>query len=81
MQWMDNDKLMVARSDTMEWQGGRSGLGWLLIGRSDRDGCMQLYILHKVIDLIAEHVQPTELNVEVVIDAEKRAKNIERMKI
>jgi hypothetical protein len=40
MQWMDDDKLMVARSDTMEWQGGRSGSGWLLIGRSDRDGRM-----------------------------------------
>jgi Protein of unknown function (DUF 659) len=80
MQWMDDEELMVARSDTMEWQGGRSGSGWLLIGRSDRDGRMQSYILHEVIDLIAEHVQPTELNVEVVVDAEKRAKNIERMK-
>jgi hypothetical protein len=59
MQWMDDDELMVARSDTMEWQGGRSGLGWSLIGRSDRDGCMQSYSLHEVIDLIAEHVQPT----------------------
>jgi hypothetical protein len=74
-------KLMVARSDTMEWQGGRSGSGWLLIGRSDRDGRMQSYIINKVIDLIAKHVQPTELNVEVVIDVEKRAKNIERLKI
>jgi hypothetical protein len=81
MQWMDNNKLMVARSDTMEWQGGRSGSGWLLIGRSDRDGRMQSYILNKVIDLIAEHVRPIELNVEVIIDVEKRAKNIERLKI
>jgi hypothetical protein len=70
MQWMDNDELMVAQSDTMEWQGGRSGSGWSLIGRSDRDGRMQSYILHEVIDLIAEHVQPTELNVEVVVDAD-----------
>jgi hypothetical protein len=66
-QWMDNDELMVARSDTMEWQGGRSCTGWSLIGKSDRDGCMQLCILNKVIDLIAEHVQPTALNVEVVV--------------
>jgi hypothetical protein len=65
MQWMDDDQLMVAWSDTMEWQGGRSGSGWLLIGRSDRDGQMQSYIINEVIDLIAEHVQPTELNVEV----------------
>jgi hypothetical protein len=33
-----------------------------------------------IADLIAEHVQPTALNVEVVIDAEKRAKNIEHLK-
>jgi hypothetical protein len=60
MQWMDDNKLMVARSDTMEWQDGRSGSGWSLIGRSDRDGRMQSYILNEVVDLIAEHVQPTE---------------------
>jgi hypothetical protein len=41
---------------------------------------MQLYILDEVIDLIAEHVQPAELHVEVVINAEKRAKNIEHLK-
>jgi hypothetical protein len=41
MQWMDDNELMMVRSDTMEWQGGRSGSGWLLIGRSDRDGRMQ----------------------------------------
>jgi hypothetical protein len=81
MQWMDNDELMVARSDMMEWQGGRSGSGWSLIGKSDRDGQMQLYIPNKVIDLIAEHVQPIELNVELVINGEKRAKNTERLKI
>jgi hypothetical protein len=82
MEWRDDDELFVARSDTMEWQrAGRSvGGGWALIGRSDNDGRMQPYPLNEVIDLIAEHVQRTELNVEVVLDFAKRATNIERLK-
>jgi hypothetical protein len=81
MEWMDDDELFMARSDEMEWQrGGRIVGGWSLIGRSDSDGRMQPYSLNEVIDLIAERVQRTELNVEVVLDHEKRGKNIEHLK-
>jgi hypothetical protein len=81
MRWMDDEELFVARSDTMEFQGGRSGMGYCLIGRSERDGRMVSYPINEVIDLISEYVQPTDLNVEMVINFEKRAANIAKLKL
>jgi hypothetical protein len=41
---------------------------------------MVSYPINEVIDLISEYVQPTDLNVEVVINVEKRAANIAKLK-
>jgi hypothetical protein len=41
---------------------------------------MVSYPINEVIDLISEYVQPTDLNVEVVINIEKRAANIAKLK-
>jgi hypothetical protein len=41
---------------------------------------MASYPINEVIDLISEYVQPPELNVEVVVNFEKRAANIAKLK-
>jgi hypothetical protein len=80
MRWLEDEELFVAWSDAMEFQGGCSGMGYCLIGRSERDSQMVSYPINEVIDLILEYVQPTDLNVEVVVNIEKRAANIAKKK-
>jgi hypothetical protein len=45
MNWLDTEELFVARPDDMEFQGGCSGMGYCLIGRSEWDGRIWCRIL------------------------------------
>jgi hypothetical protein len=38
MHWLDDEELFVAGSDALAFQGGRSGMKYCVIGRSERDG-------------------------------------------
>lgn len=81
LSWIDPDEneLCVATEDAMEYQGGRNGAGWCLIGTCESDGGMEPWVLDVVIDLIAEYQQPIEMNVEVVVNEALRAANAERI--
>ena len=81
LSWIDPDEneLCVAAEDAMEYQGGRNGAGWCLIGTRESDGGMEPWVLDVVIDLIAEYQQPIEMNVEVVVNEALRAANAERI--
>jgi hypothetical protein len=63
----------------LEFQGGKGGSGWCLIGTRDRDGGMEPWEIHLTIDLIAEYEQPAELNVEIIVNDELRNANYERI--
>ena len=63
----------------MEYQGGRNGAGWCLIGTRESDGGMEPWVLDVVIDLIAEYELPIEMNVEVVVNDALRAANAEQI--
>ena len=85
MRWNDPDGdegasrgMCIADAGNMEFQGGRNGAGWCLIGTNELDGGMEPWTIDVVIDLIAEYPQPAESNVEVVMDAELREANVER---
>jgi hypothetical protein len=71
--------LQVAREEEMEWQGGRSGNGWCLIGKKESDGSMEPWAIHDVVYGISKYVQPTELNMDVIIDKNLRSGNLVQM--
>lgn len=81
LSWIDPDEneLCVALEEGMEYQGGRNGAGWCLIGTRESDGGMEPWVLDVVIDLIAEYEQPIEMNVEVVVNEALRAANAEQI--
>ena len=82
LSWIDPDEneLCVAIEERMEFQGGRNGAGWCLLGtRVNGDGGMEPWVLDVVIDLIAEYEQPSEMNIEVIVDEELRVANGERI--
>jgi hypothetical protein len=62
----------------MEFQRGRNGAGWCLIGTNELDGDMEPWTIDIAIDLIADYPQPAEANVEVIVDEELRQANYER---
>jgi hypothetical protein len=82
LSWMDPDEneaeLCTAVEERMDWQGGRNGAGWCLIGTRD-DGGMEPWVLDIVIDLIAAYEQRPELNVEVIVNEALRAANEQRI--
>jgi hypothetical protein len=80
MHWMDPDvdEMCVADAEKMEYQGGRNGAGWCLVGVQESDGAREPWVLSIVIDEIAECVQPPLLNVEVIVNESLRAANILR---
>jgi hypothetical protein len=83
MKWIDPDnddevEWCTAADENMDWQGGRNGEGWCVIGTRDNDGGMEPWSIDVVIDLIADCEQPPELHVEVIINEELRAANKER---
>ena len=81
LKWIDPDNpadVFVATDENMEWQGGRGGAGWCVIGSRVRDGDLEPWVLNTVIDEMAKFTQDAVLNVEIVNDAERRLINIER---
>ena len=62
-----------------EYQGGKGGSGWCLIGTRERDGGMEPWEINMTIDLIADFEQPAELNVLVIVNDEERNANYERI--
>ena len=71
------DKFWI--QSNLEYQGGRSGPGWCLLGMRERTNQLEPWIIHLTIDEIADYEQPAELNVEVIINEELRAANYERI--
>jgi hypothetical protein len=82
MRWTDPDdehnELCIADVVDMEFQGGRNGSGWCVVGTRESDGGSEPWDIDVVIDLIAIYEQPAELNVEVILNDELRAANNER---
>jgi hypothetical protein len=86
MRWLDPDPdgagagrgICIADAGNMEFQGGRNGAGWCLIGTNEVDGDMEPWTIDIAIDLIADYPQPAEMNVEIVIDEELREANWEQ---
>ena len=81
LHWTDKDhedELFVADADDMEYQAGRDGAGWCVIGQNIRDGTTEPWVINCVIDEIAECTQPAELNVQIVTNVELRNANKER---
>jgi hypothetical protein len=86
MRWYDPDPngdgsgrgMCIADAGNMEFQGGRNGSGWCLIGTNETDGGMEPWDINIAIDLIAEYMQPAEMNVEVIIDEDLREANEEQ---
>jgi hypothetical protein len=81
LSWIDPDEeeLCISKEEEMDFQGGRNGAGWCLIGTRPRDGGMEPWVLDVVIDLIAAYEQAPELNVEVIVNEALRAANEERI--
>lgn len=86
MRWHDPDMdgegsrgMIIADAGNMEFQGGRKGCGWCLIGTNELDGGMEPWTINIAIDLIAEYPQPPEMNVEIIIDEELREANADRI--
>ena len=84
LSWVDPDpddgfEVITAEECNMEFQGGRGGQGWCLIGTRQEDGAMEPWVIDIVIDLIAAYEQPAEMNVEVIVNEEMRAANAERI--
>ena len=79
LSWIDpdEDELCISKEEDMDFQGGRNGAGWCLIGTRPRDGGMEPWVLDIVIDLIAAYEQAPELNVEVIVNEALRAANEE----
>jgi hypothetical protein len=81
LHWLDadeDDKLIVGLDDEMEYQAGKTGSGWCVIGRNE-DGTTESWDINLVIDEIAEYEQPPELNVEVIVNDEMREANRQRL--
>lgn len=86
MRWTDPDSdgagaghgICIADAGNMEFQGGRNGAGWCLIGTNEVDGGMEPWTIDIAIDLIAEYQQPSEMNVEIILDEELRNANWDR---
>ena len=81
LRWLDLDEneLIIADEGGMEWQGGRNGPGWCIIGRRERDGMLEPWVIDVAIDEIAEYEQPIEMNVEIIISFDLRAANEQRV--
>ena len=81
LRWIDPDEneLCVADENQMEWQGGRNGAGWCILGIRMRDQAMEPWTLEVVIDEMAEYEQPMEMNVEIIVNPEKRAANAQKI--
>jgi hypothetical protein len=85
MRWIDPDPdgsgrtrgMCIADAGNMEFQGGRNGSGWCLIGTNGIDEVMEPWAIDIAIDLIADYEQPAEANVEMIIDEELREANWE----
>jgi hypothetical protein len=84
MRWNDPDGdgggrgMCIAVADNMEFQRGRNGAGWCVIGSNKMDDGLEPWTIDIVIDLIAEYPQPVESNVEILVDDELREANWER---
>jgi hypothetical protein len=75
LSWLDPDNgnaLVSARTDKMEYHGGRKGTGWNLIAVSE-DGDEEPWSIELALDQIKEHTQPFELNVELINLPEQEA--------
>lgn len=77
MSWIDPDEDELCRADDteMEWQGGKGGAGWCLIGTKLSDGSTEPWIIDVIIDQIGAYEQPNEMNVEVLVNTDLRAAN------
>jgi hypothetical protein len=86
MRWIDPDPncsggsrgMCISDAGNMEFQAGRNGAGWCLIGTNELDGEVEPWTIEIVIDLIADYEQPAEANVEIIIDEGLREANWER---
>ena len=60
LKWIgpDENEVVVAGEEQMEWQGGRNGSGWCLFGIKDSDGSMEPWVIDLAIDLMADYEQP-----------------------
>jgi hypothetical protein len=76
----DTEELCVVDEEGMEWQGGKTGAGWCVIGRQVSDGDEEPWVIDIVMDEIAKYEQQEEMNVELIVDDEKRAGNAIRIK-
>ena len=77
MSWIDPDEDELCRADDteMEWQGGKGGAGWCLIGTKLSDGSTEPWIIDVIIDQIRAYEQPNKMNVEVLVNTDLRAAN------
>jgi hypothetical protein len=77
----DGDVLCIGHEYNMDFQAGRGGSGWCIIGTREDTGAMEPWAIEggDVIDLIADYEQRAELNVTVVVNAELRAANDVRL--
>ena len=85
MRWDDPDGVngasrgtCIADAGNMDFQAGRNGAGYCIIGTNSQDGEVEPWTIEIAIDLIAVYQQPVEANVEVIIDEELREANWER---
>jgi hypothetical protein len=60
----------------LEFSGGRTKLGWMLVCENQSDGDVVPLLINEVINLIGICVQPPELNVEIIVNEPKQADNI-----
>jgi hypothetical protein len=87
LKWMDPDEkvLCVAKENRMDYQGGRNGAGWCVIAEQPgndnpvADEDLEPWVLHVVVDLIAEYTQDDDMNVEIVVNESNRAANDQRI--
>jgi hypothetical protein len=63
----------------LEYQGGKGGCGWCLLGTCESDGRLEPWEIHLTMDLIADFEQYSEMNVEVITDDALRNANYERI--
>jgi hypothetical protein len=75
----EEDELIVAKSDELQWRSDRHEYGYNLIGVRASDGVSDHWRFHEVVDLIAAYPQPANLNVGLEHNQEERDANFVRI--
>jgi hypothetical protein len=75
----DEDELIVAKSDELQWRSAHHEYGYNLIGVRASDGVSDHWRFHEVVDLIAAYPQLENLNVGMEHNEEERDANFVRI--